>query len=255
MICVKYKKIPFLILVAALGSISIQSNAGFPVADPINLIPNFLTSLESTLQTAQQVEEYRVQLQQFQFELQNTLKPVEEVWDDAQDTINGLIAITDRLRFHRNQIGSFDDFLSKFQDVDYYLNSPCFRDPLSCSASELDLMNQAKKTASLSQKDANDALFASIDQQQGNLVRDSAQLQRLQRSASSADGQLAALGYANQLSSHQSNQLLQIRSILLSQQSAEVARLAADADEDSRGKARAEQVTKWKYIPSSLQSS
>lgn len=244
------KKLSFVMAVVLFNTVSMPSNAGFPVADPVNLIPNFLTALESTLQTAQQVEEYRIQLQQFQFELQNTLKPVEEVWDDAQETINGLIAITDTLRLHRNQIGSFDDFLSKFQDVDYYLNSPCFRDPLSCSVSELNVMNQAKKTASLSQKDANDALFESIDQQQVNLVRDSSQLQRLQQAASGADGQLAAIGYANQLSSHQSNQLLQIRSILLAQQNAEVARLAADADNDSRSNARAEQVRQWTYVPS-----
>lgn len=229
------------------------SYAGFPVADPINLIPNFLTSLESTLQTAQQVEEYRIQLQQFQFELQNTLRPVEEIWDDAQDTINGLIGMTDTLNFYKNRLGSLDAFLSKFQNVDYYLNSPCFSAD-GCSTEEWLLVLQTRELASESQKKANDALFRGLDQQQSNLESDARQLRRLQNAASNADGQLAAIGYANQIASHQSNQLMQIRNLLITQQNVATTRLQSQLDKEARQEAAHAVSTESRIEPTAAPS-
>lgn len=89
-----------------------------------------------------------------------------------------------------------------------------------------------------------------LDQQQDNLASDARQLERLQSAAQGADGQLAAIGYANQLASNQANQLLQIRSLLIAQQNAEAARLAAELDANARGEARERQMRTWNYQPS-----
>ena len=59
---------------------------------------------------------------------------------------------------------------------------------------------------------------------------DTRNLERLQGAAQGAQGQLQAIGYANQLASQQANQLLQIRSLLMAQQTAVGTRMQADAD-------------------------
>ncbi len=101
-----------------------------------------------------------------------------------------------------------------------------------------------------SQKSANDALFRGLDQQQKNIQADARQLQRLQQAAQGANGQLAAIGYANQLASNQANQLLQIRSLLITQQNAAAARLSSELDDEARGAARKKQLRTWNYQPS-----
>jgi P-type conjugative transfer protein TrbJ len=88
-------------------------------------------------------------------------------------------------------------------------------------------------TTSQALKKAHDAMFQGIDQQQSNLNNDAAQLQRLQSQAQGATGQMAAIGFANQLASNQANQLLQIRALLIAQQNALATRVNADADREA----------------------
>ena len=65
---------------------------------------------------------------------------------------------------------------------------------------------------------------------------------RLLRNPQSADGQLAAIGYANQLASNQSNQLLQIRSLLITQQNAVASQMQAEADREAQYQASRERL-------------
>ena len=65
-------------------------------------------------------------------------------------------------------------------------------------------------------------------------LRIARQLERLQSATSTADGQVKAIQYANQLASHQSNQLLQIRGLMLAQQNALVVRSQSDADQAAK---------------------
>jgi P-type conjugative transfer protein TrbJ len=94
--------------------------------------------------------------------------------------------------------------------------------------------------ASQSQKKANDAVFLGLKRQQENLKKDSATLEDLQRNAEGAEGQMQAIGYANQLASQQANQLLQIRSLLMVQQAAVTAQMQAQADNEAMQKAASE---------------
>ncbi|MDD0946236.1 TrbJ/VirB5 family protein, partial [Xylella fastidiosa] len=79
-------------------------------------------------------------------------------------------------------------------------------------------------------KHANDAVLKGIDQQQQTLISDAATLQKLQLQATTAQGQMQALQAANQLASAQTNQLLQIRSMLAAQATAAATRASNDAD-------------------------
>ena len=146
-------------LAAALaGSIIVTpAQAGIPVIDGGNLVQNVMTAIESVAQTLKQIEQYQTQLQQYENMLQNTMAPAAYIWDQAQSTINGLMAATDTLNYYRNQLGSIDAYLGKFQDVAYYRGSPCFS-AAGCSDAERAAMEQNRSLASESQKKANDAL-------------------------------------------------------------------------------------------------
>ncbi|STQ10034.1 putative mating pair formation protein [Enterobacter cloacae] len=199
--------------------------AGIPVIDGGNLAQNIMTAIESVAQTLKQIEQYQTQLQQYENQLQNTMAPAAYIWDQAQTTINRLIAAQNTLAYYENQLGSLDRYLAKFQDVAYYRSSPCFNGSGGCTPAEKAAMEENRRLASESQKKANDALFQTVADQQKALKDDARTLERLQGAAQGATGQLQAIGYANQLASQQANQLLQIRTMLTAQHNAEAAGL------------------------------
>ncbi|EEP5037160.1 P-type conjugative transfer protein TrbJ [Vibrio parahaemolyticus] len=241
-------------LVVAMTASTLQPvQAGIPVIDGANLTQSIMTALEAVAQTAKQIQQYQTQLQQYENMLQNTMAPASYIWDQAQSTINDLTQATNTLAYYQNQLGSLDAYLGKFQDVAYYRSSPCFSST-GCSDAEWAAMDENRRLASESQKKANDAVFKGLEQQQDNLEADARQLNRLQSAAQGADGQLAAIGYANQLASNQANQLLQIRSLLIAQQNAVATRMQADADKEAQQQAAAEQVRKGDYVPSPARS-
>ena len=236
----------FVGVAAASTLTAVTAQAGIPVIDNTNLAQNIMTAVESVAQTLKQIEQYKTQLQQYQNQLQNTMAPTSYTWDQAQATINGLMSATNTLNYYKNQLGSLDSYLGKFQDVNYYRSSPCFT-AAGCSDAERAGMNNVATLASQSQKKANDALFKGLDLQQNNLTADAATLQRLQSSAQGATGQMQAIGYANQLASQQANQLLQIRGLLIAQQNALATKMQADADRQAQEAAAATQLRQGSY--------
>ena len=218
------------------GSIITPAQAGIPVIDGANLTQNVVSAYEEVAQTLKQIQEYQTQLQQYENQLQNTLAPAMYIWDQAQATINGLMQATDTLNYYRNQLGSIDAYLARFQDVAYYRNSPCFS-AAGCSDAERAAMEQNRRLGSESQKRANDALFRGLDRQQEALRADSIQLELLQQQAQGATGQMQAIGFANQLASQQATQLLQIRGLLIAQQNAATTRMQAQADLEAQQQA------------------
>ena len=220
--------------------------AGIPVIDGTNLSQNIMTAIESVAQTLKQIEQYSTQLQQYQNQLQNTMAPAAYIWDQAQSTINGLMNAVNTLDYYKTQLGSLDSYIGKFQDVNYYKNSPCFT-AAGCADAERAALRNVAQLASESQKKANDALFKGLDRQQTNLTADAATLQRLQSAAQGAQGQMQAIGYANQLASQQANQLLQIRGLLIAQQNAMATKMQADADKEAQQAAAAAQLRQGSY--------
>ena len=222
-----------LLCATIMSLIALPVHAGIPVIDGTNLTQTTVTAIQQVAQVQKQIEQYRTQLQQYENMLQNTVAPAAYIWDQAQSTINGLMQSIDTLNNLTNQAGSLDAYLGKFQDVSYYKSSPCFTSA-GCSDTERAALEKTRALASQSQKAANDALFKGIKDQQENLKSDARQLERLQSKAQGAQGQMEAIGYANQLASQQANQLLQIRGLLIAQQNAIAAKNAADLDEKAR---------------------
>lgn len=231
--------------------------AGIPVIDAGNLAQNVVSATEAVAQTLKQVQQYATQLQQLeeqykayatqlqQYEnmVQNTVAPAAYIWNQAQSVMNQLRGATDTLSYYKNQVGSLDAYLSKFQDLNYYKNSPCYS-ATGCSAEELARINDnADRLASEAQKKANDAVFKGLDRQQDAMQTDASRLQQLQANAQTATGQMQAIGYASQLAAEQGNQLLQIRALLVAQQNAIASKMQADEDAAARQQAANEALT------------
>lgn len=225
-------------LVTALAALSLASGvraAGIPTLDITNLAQNILSAMEGATQTARQIDQYRLQLLQYEQQLKDGIAPAAYIWAEAETTINDLVAATDTLERYRNQLGSLELYMDRFQDVNYYRNSACFAAD-GCAQEFAD----RRAFASGAQKEANDALFESIERQQENIRKDARQLQQLQAmaaqsgTATDTGRQLATLTRANQLAGHQSSQLLQIRSLLIAQQNALAVRMQAEADRQAQ---------------------
>lgn len=211
----------------------VPASAQWAVIDAANVAQTTITARESISQTLKQIQQYQTQLQQYENMLRNTAAPVTNTWDQAQVTMSQLRASIDTLRYYKSTLGSVDTYLGKFKDVNTYQASRCFSYN-GCSQAEWEAMQASQRLGSEAQKKANDALFRGLDRQQDAMVADARQLERLQASAQGAQGQVQAIGYANQLASHQANQLLQIRALLIAQQNAIATRDQVLADREAK---------------------
>lgn len=231
--------------------------AGIPVIDAGNLTQNVVTATEQVAQTLKQVQQYATQLreletqyqqyatqiQQYQNMVKNTVAPAAYIWNQAQSVMTQLKGATDTLSYYKNQVGSVDGYLAKFQDVNYYRNSPCYS-AVGCSAEEMARLNRdADALGSEAQKKANDAMMKGLDQQQEAIITDATRLEQLQSNAQTAQGQMEAIGYASQIAGEQTNQLLQMRGLLVAQQNAIATKMQADADQAARDQAALDSLT------------
>lgn len=214
---------------------------GIPVIDVTNVMQTTISAINNVQSVQKQIEQYTTQLQQYQNMLQNTLAPAAYVWDQVNGTINKLLQAQDMLNYYKNQAGSIDAYLSRYQDVAYYRSSPCFT-ATGCTDAQRQALADAQVNGSEAQKRANDAVLKGVDQQQQTLVTDAANLRSLQAQASSAQGQLQAIQAANQLASAQTNQLLQLRGLLVAQQAAAATRAQIVADREAQQAAAGAQL-------------
>lgn len=146
--------------------IAIAAKAGIPVIDGTNVVQTTISAVNNVQAVAKQIQQYQTQLQQYENMLQNTVAPAAYIWDQANSTINKLLQAQDTLNYYKNQAGSLDSYLSRYQDVNYYKSSPCFNSNISCTADEISALNNAQQNSSEARKKANDAVFKVIDQQQ-----------------------------------------------------------------------------------------
>jgi P-type conjugative transfer protein TrbJ len=207
--------------------------AGIPVVDGANTSQATISAIQNVAAVTKQIEQYKTQLQQYQNMLQNTAAPSAYIWSEADQTISKLLAAQDTLTYYKTQAGSLEQYLSRYQDTAHYDEAPCIGVD-ACTAQDHAAIASAQSQASTARKKANDALLTSVSDQQGTLQTDADALAQMQRSAANATGQMQAIQSANQLASAQTNQLLQIRSLLIAQQSALGTAAQIEADRDAQ---------------------
>lgn len=233
----QYRRIRFFLLAYMLFTTSSTHAAGIPVFDASNTAQSTISAVESINQTMKQIEQYTLQLRQFEDQILNSTAPAAYVWDQAQGTMRKILSLQNQLDFYTQQAGGMENYLQRFGDVNTYRNSPQFG-PVS---------RENEALGSAAQKRANDNRTRVLEQQQGALREDAANLERLQSGAQSAKGRLEAIQAANQFASHQSNQLLQIRALLMAQQEAENARAQTIADREARLEVINEKMQESRY--------
>lgn len=198
---------------------SIVFSTGAPVFDAVNWAENIKI-------LATQVDQYKNQLAQYDNMLDNTKSLSTYQWDDANSVINNLINTTDTIDYYKQEAGSLDSYLNRYQSEEYY-NKKQF------NQAEIARIRQNNMSVSVAQKRANDAMLRGIDKQQKNIKSDAARLKVLQDHAQNAEGQKQAIQAASQLASAENHQLLQIRSLMIAEHNSQATRAAAVANKEA----------------------
>jgi len=245
-----YRNLRYAFVLGLLLFLSVPAHAGIPVVDGVHNMTSMMNLFEGIARTLKQIEQYSTQLSQYENQLQNTVGPPTYIWDRAQSSINGLLGAVNTLEYYKNNLGNLDTYLRMYQDLEHYRDMAGLtaRDPTPGQKAALE---ESRRFASESEKRSYDASIRGIDQQQQALRNDAQTLERLQANAQSADGQMQAMQYANQLASSQSNQLLQIRALLMTEQNAIVTRQQAVSDREAQQEASAEMLRQGEYRQSS----
>ena len=234
-------------LAILLGGVALAPPAqAILVFDAANFGRNAQTAISTAQQVLKQVQQYQTQLLQYQNMLKNTVAPAAYIWSAAQSAITGLRTSIDQLEALKNNAGGLNNLLSQYKNTTYYRSSPCFA-ATGCT--------DAQRAALRSDQDAkravlmatNESVLRGIDAQQSTLSSDAARLEAIQGNATTAQGQLEALGYANQLAGNSTNQLIQIRGLLLAQQAAGAAQAQAQADFQAIQAAATESARRSEY--------
>jgi P-type conjugative transfer protein TrbJ len=212
------KKVLTITALILLSALPVRGPAtGLPVFDASNLIQNTTTALKQVQAYAQQVLQYQVALEQYANMLKNTLgiAPTLQLWQEAQQTMGSVMGVVNIFKS-----GNLQSTLSQFQNYNYWLTPPPGASYNPAAGSAL-------------QKTANAALFKSLSAQTSAIQQDAANLQRLQTTASSAQGQMQAIQAASQLAALEQQQMLQIRGLLVAEQQALGARQASVANSEA----------------------
>jgi len=216
---------------------------GIPVVDAANVNQATISAMENVAQVAKQIQQYQTQLQQYENMIRNTVAPAAYVWSKAQYTMNRLTQASNTLRYYKEQ-GGLENYLNRYRNAGYYSNSPCFKLEVKCSAAQWQATREGQAASTDAQKSANDASLRGLEIHQDEVPLDAAHLQLLQSRAQTAEGQMEAIQYANQLAAYQSNQLLQMRTMMIAQYNAENARNQARVDKEAMQQAAHEAATR-----------
>lgn len=206
------------------------------VTDPGNLVESIISAIQDVNAVLKQIEQYKSQLDQYTAQLRDLAAPVAFVWDLGKDTVATAEAVQKKLTDYKQLIKDVDTSLRQLGDPDYYKNSPCYNAHATaggCGAFLAALQEQERKGIQ-TQYEANEELFTALGKQHESMNKRMERLQGLVKDSEKADGQLKALQAANQLTSAQIAELMEIRSLLITQQNlaveakrAELARQAA----------------------------
>jgi len=224
------------LLIATVIFYSAAANAQIATIDAGNIVQSTISAQQAITQTAQQLQQYQTQLQQLQNQIQNTANPSSFQWDNANATINNVLATVNTLNTFQSQAGSMQAYLSKYSDASQYQTSSCIGTG-GCTSAQIQQINSSQYTGSDSQKTANDNMLLNINAQQQQLQTDANNVATLQQNAQGSTGQMEALQAANQLASNQAVQLMQIRSLMIAQQTAEATRAETVVDREAEQQA------------------
>ena len=211
---------------------ALTAQAQIATIDISNVIQSTISAEQAVMQTQQQIQQYQTQLQQLQNQIKNTANPSSFQWDNANTIITGLLAGMKTLNAYQTQAGSINAYLNTTSNASQYQSSTCLA--TGCTSGQVQQLTANAYNGSAAQKSANDDMLRNIAAQQQQLQSDANDLQVLQQNAQSSTGQMQAIQAANQLASNQSMQLMEMRSLMMTQQTAELARAQSVTDTEAQ---------------------
>jgi len=217
--------------------------AGIPVIDGTNLVQHILSVQEAITHTMKQIEDYRMQLKHYENMLKNSLAPAVKIWNEVKKTIDQLKDAHKKLKGYIKEYKDIKTYLAHFKDLESYKKTACY-DKVNTSDLKkcLDEIKADYERESKAQKNAGDALVETAEQQLKSLDDDVKKLTDLQDKASTAEGQLEALSYANQFAGQQTHQLLQMRQALAVHHNAVGMQMQVQIAREAREKAESEKL-------------
>jgi type IV secretion system protein TrbJ len=228
-----------LAIVAAVLAAAAPLWAQWAVFDASTFGQATITAAKTTASYAQQVQQYQTQLNQYANEIKQAtgLADVARVYQQYQQTMQSLQSLYGQF----GNGGNLQNYLSQFQNVQYWAQVPAANYPAAANAS----WNQNSQT----QKQQNDNWAQMLAQHQQLLQSDADRLQAAQTSAQGADGQLAAIQASAQLNAAIANQLMEIHTLLVQEQQALQARQASQANDEAMRKAASDAWRQNTYTP------
>jgi len=187
--------------------------SGIPTVDVVAIAQAVLEVMESIQQTTTMIDQYQTQMQQYEDQLRHSLAPAAYIWEQASLTQSKLERAKAMLDVYDRQLGGLEGYLGQFKDVNWYKRSPCFSKN-GCTPEELKAMREVQERILTEQNNAQlDTNQKSVELAALQIkVAESAsqQIKQIQNQASSAQGELQAIGATNQFASLQGEQLINI---------------------------------------------
>lgn len=221
---------------------------GIPVVDALNVVQSTITAFESVTQTMNQVEQLQTQLEQLEDAQRNSESLSSYQWDQAEQLMGGVMNTVGFVDTIAGSAGGLDAYLGQFRNLGDYQMHNCFR-AQGCSQAQRRVLAGEVDRMSQDQAENNANALRALALQQEMLKQDAANLRRLQQSAQSAQGRMAAIQAGNQLASAQINQLQQIRAMLGTQQQYELMKQQADLEAEARRTAANRQMMRTSSTP------
>jgi P-type conjugative transfer protein TrbJ len=213
---------------------SLSPGTGIPVVD-------FAAIAESIKQGLQQIQIYTNAVSQLQTQI-NTYKnqllqatglaQTAQIWSQAQGTMNQVMGTVNMFR----GAGGLQSYMDQFRDVNYWLATS----PNQYTSRPAGYWSSAQKTA-------NAQMVREISQQEQQIQSDSQLLQRLQVQAGSVGTERQALDVANEMAGLQEKQLLEIRTLLISEQQALATRNGTVATDEAMKQSATQQYYRTQF--------
>ena len=198
---------------------------------------------ESIKQGLRQIQQYTTELNQLETQigmyknmlLQSTgIAPAAQIWSQAQQTLN---SVTGTVNMFRNG-GQIQGYLQQAKDINYWLATP----PTQYTSRPAGYWSTTQQTA-------NSEMVRELAQQEAQIEADSQNLQRLTSQAGSVATQRQALDLANEMSGLEQKSLLEIRTLLVSEQQALAARSGTVANHEAMQEAATQQYISTQLGP------
>lgn len=158
---------------------------------------NVAAVLKQVDQYAEQVRQYQTQLMQYAQQLKDAALPVSQIWNQAQKTMGDMMNLV-----NQSQNAQMLSYIQQYKDLNGWLSSNGYYNP-----------NTFQQGYAL-QKSTNDTALQLAQAQRQALLNDAQRFQGLQSAAGSADGADKLMSYANQIAAEETQQLMQMRTLI-----------------------------------------